>query len=50
MGQVDAVVLLHGIPESWRCWHKQMPALARQFRVIAPDMKGYGCSDKKEGD
>ena len=50
MGQGDAVVLLHGIPESWRCWHKQMPALARQFRVIAPDMKGYGRSDKKEGD
>ncbi len=50
MGQGDPVVLLHGIPESWRCWHHQIPVLARQFRVIAPDMKGYGQSDKKDGD
>lgn len=50
MGEGPAVVLLHGIPESWRCWKYQMPVLAKQFRVIAPDMKGYGQSDKKEGD
>ncbi|MGD9868150.1 MAG: alpha/beta fold hydrolase [Hyphomicrobiales bacterium] len=49
-GKGPAVVLLHGIPESWRCWHKQMPVLASQFRVIAIDMKGYGQSDKSEGD
>ena len=45
-----AVVLLHGIPESWRCWEHQMPVLAKQFRVIALDLKGYGQSDKAEGD
>ena len=50
MGQGPAVVLLHGIPESWQCWRHQMPTLATQFRVIALDMKGYGRSDKKEGD
>jgi len=52
MGAADApaVVLLHGIPESWRCWRQQMPALSGQFRVIAPDLKGYGQSDKSEGD
>jgi len=52
MGAKDApaVVLLHGIPESWRCWRQQMPTLSGQFRVIAPDLKGYGQSDKSEGD
>jgi pimeloyl-ACP methyl ester carboxylesterase len=50
MGEGDPVVLLHGIPESWRCWHHQIPVLARQFRVIAIDLKGYGRSDKQEGD
>lgn len=51
-GKADgpAVVLLHGIPESWRCWRQQMPALSGQFRVIAPDLKGYGQSEKAEGD
>lgn len=44
------VVLLHGIPESWLCWKQQMTLLSKQFRVIALDMKGYGRSDKKEGD
>lgn len=50
MGEGPAVVLLHGIPESWRCWRHQIPLLAKQFRVIALDMKGYGQSDKAEGD
>jgi pimeloyl-ACP methyl ester carboxylesterase len=48
-GTGPAVVLLHGIPESWRCWEHQIPALAKQFRVIALDLKGYGQSDKSEG-
>lgn len=50
MGSGDPVVLLHGIPESWYCWHHQMPYLARQFRVLALDLKGYGLSDKRDGD
>jgi len=49
-GEGPAVVLLHGIPESWRCWEKQMPVLSEQFRVIALDLKGYGQSDKADGD
>ncbi len=49
-GDGDAVVLLHGIPESWQCWRHQMPTLATQFRVIAVDLKGYGQSDKSDGD
>ena len=49
-GAGTPIVLLHGIPESWQCWKHQIPSLARQFRVIAPDLKGYGKSGKKDGD
>ena len=50
MGEGDPVILLHGIPESWQCWKHQLPTLATQFRVLAFDLKGYGQSDKSEGD
>ena len=50
MGAGTPVVLLHGIPESWYCWRYQMEPFAKHFRVIAPDMKGYGLSDKSDGD
>jgi pimeloyl-ACP methyl ester carboxylesterase len=40
------VVLLHGFPECWYSWRKQLPVLGRRFRVVAPDMRGYNLSDK----
>jgi pimeloyl-ACP methyl ester carboxylesterase len=41
------VILLHGFPEFWYAWRNQIPALARAgLRVIAPDMRGFGDSDK----
>jgi pimeloyl-ACP methyl ester carboxylesterase len=41
------VILLHGFPEFWYGWRKQIPALARAgFRVWAPDQRGYNTSDK----
>lgn len=44
------VVLLHGIPESWRAWHRIIPALTDSgFRAVAPDLRGYGLSDKPSG-
>lgn len=44
------VVLLHGFPEFWYCWHKQLPLLAGAgFRVIAPDQRGYNLSSKPAG-
>lgn len=49
-GDGDPVVLLHGIPESWNCWQHQIPTLATQFKVYAFDLKGYGLSDKSDGD
>ena len=49
-GDGEPVILLHGIPESWQCWKHQIPTLATQFRVLAFDLKGYGQSDKRDGD
>jgi pimeloyl-ACP methyl ester carboxylesterase len=41
------VVLLHGFPDSGRLWRHQVPALAEAgFKVIVPDLRGYGRSDK----
>jgi pimeloyl-ACP methyl ester carboxylesterase len=41
------VVLLHGFPDTGRLWRHQVPALAEAgLRVIVPDMRGYGRSDK----
>lgn len=40
------VVLLHGFPEFWWSWRYQIRALSRHFTVVAPDLRGYGESDK----
>jgi pimeloyl-ACP methyl ester carboxylesterase len=41
------VVLLHGFPDSGRLWRNQVEALADSgFRVLVPDLRGYGRSDK----
>ena len=46
-GDGPPVVLLHGFPDSGRLWRHQVPALAGAgFKVIVPDMRGYGRSDK----
>jgi len=44
------VILLHGFPENWRCWIRQLPALVDAgCRVIVPDQRGYNLSDKPKG-
>jgi pimeloyl-ACP methyl ester carboxylesterase len=41
------VLLLHGFPEFWWSWRHQLVALgAAGLRVVAPDLRGYGASDK----
>ena len=46
-GQGPLVILIHGFPESWYSWRHQIPALADAgYRVAAPDVRGYGGSDK----
>ncbi|XP_030641958.1 bifunctional epoxide hydrolase 2 [Chanos chanos] len=45
MGDGPPVLLCHGFPEIWFSWRYQIPALAKEgFRVLAPDLKGYGDS------
>ena len=45
-GQGEPVVLLHGWPETWYAWHHIMPALAKNYTVVAPDLRGLGDSSK----
>ncbi|SFU44386.1 alpha/beta fold hydrolase [Halomonas korlensis] len=45
-GEGNPVILLHGIPTSSLMWRNVIPTLARDRRVIAPDMLNYGKSDK----
>src|ERR1043165_3979565 len=45
-GAGKLVVLLHGFPEFWYGWRNQIPVLSKQYRVVAPDMRGYNLSDK----
>jgi len=41
------VLLVHGFPELWWCWRRQIPALAAAgMRAVAPDLRGYHLSDK----
>lgn len=46
-GMGPPVLLLHGYPQTSACWHAAAPRLvAAGFKVIAPDLRGYGASDK----
>ena len=48
-GEGPVVLLCHGFPESWYSWRHQLAALAAAgFHAIAPDMRGYGRSDRPE--
>ncbi|HKK31646.1 MAG TPA: alpha/beta hydrolase [Alphaproteobacteria bacterium] len=40
------LMLLHGWPEFWLTWRKLMPLLSQEFDLIAPDLRGFGRSDK----
>jgi haloacetate dehalogenase len=45
-GDGPALVLLHGWPQTSHCWHRVLARLAEGHTVIAPDLRGYGQSDK----
>jgi epoxide hydrolase A/B len=48
-GEGPLVLLCHGFPESWYSWrHQFAPLAAAGFHVVAPDMRGYGKSDRPE--
>lgn len=47
-GKGPPLLLVHGWPQTWYQWRLVMPALAREFEVIAVDQRGIGLSDKPE--
>ena len=49
-GMGPPLLLLHGYPQTGYMWHKIAPALASQFSVVIPDLRGYGDSEKPETD
>jgi pimeloyl-ACP methyl ester carboxylesterase len=48
-GEGPPLLLVHGWPETWYAWRLLMPALARDFQVVAVDQRGRGLSDKPAG-
>ena len=48
-GAGPAVIFLHGFPQDWYAYHRVMPQLARQFTVVAVDLRGLGGSMPTEG-
>ncbi|GCE10939.1 alpha/beta fold hydrolase [Tengunoibacter tsumagoiensis] len=47
LGSGPLIVLLHGFPEFWYSWRKQIPFLAELgYKVVAPDLRGYNETDK----
>ena len=45
-GQGAPVVFIHGWPEFWYGWRRQIPVLSERYQVIVPDLRGFGYSDK----
>src|SRR5499427_5481591 len=45
-GEGPPLLLVHGWPQTWYAWRMLMPALARDFSVVAVDQRGIGLSDK----
>ena len=49
-GAGPPLLLIHGYPETHACWHRLAPQLAETFRVVLPDLPGYGDSGFLEPD
>jgi pimeloyl-ACP methyl ester carboxylesterase len=48
-GSGPLVVMVHGFPDYWYTWRKQIPSLAKKHQVVAIDQRGYNESDKPAG-
>ncbi len=48
-GEGAPLLLLHGWPEFWMTWEPVMERLSGRYRLIAPDLRGFGDSDKPNG-
>jgi epoxide hydrolase 4 len=49
LGEGPLVVMIHGFPDFWYTWRRQMEALSDRFQVVAIDQRGYNLSDKPAG-
>ena len=49
IGKGPLIVMIHGFPDFWYTWRKQMDALSGRYRVVAVDQRGYDLSDHPTG-
>lgn len=43
-GDGEPVLMLHGFPQHWYAWHRVIPLLSKEYRLICPDLRGFGWS------
>jgi pimeloyl-ACP methyl ester carboxylesterase len=48
-GQGDLIVFIHGFPEFWAAWEKQLVEFGRDHQAVAYDLRGYNLSSKPDG-
>ncbi len=48
-GSGEPLVLLHGWPQHWYCWHRVVPLLADRYRLVMPDLRGHGWTSAPAG-
>jgi pimeloyl-ACP methyl ester carboxylesterase len=46
IGKGPLIVFLHGFPEFWYSWRHQIPFFSKHFKVVVPDMRGFGETER----